>query len=194
MTKSEFLKSLKQALEKNNINQVTDILADYEEHFDHALATGKTEDEICKKLGTPAVIAKAYETETMVSKVKDGSTPFDIKFALNVLGRLMIIAPFNFLTLLIPGAILLALISAGWSLVIGSVSSSLAVLTIGFSAGLAGISGWLAIAIVSCSFGLFGTTIILSCLMFFITKHFILFSINYLQWNLKFILQKKDGV
>ena len=194
MTKNEFIKLLKLELERHNIDKVTDILADYEEHFEHALASGKTESEISTKLGTPVTIAKSYETEAMISKVKDTSAPFDFKFALNVLGRLIIIAPFNFLFLCIPGVILFSLIASGWILATATAASSLIPLAIGFAAGIMLISGWLTTAIISGSLGLLALSVALFLLMFFVTKNFILFLINYLQWNLRFILQKQGGL
>lgn len=190
MSKQEFMTLLKQTLVSNKNNNINDIILDYEEHFTHALAEGKSEEEICKKLGNPETIAHAYETESMIVKIKDPSSPFKLQTALTILGRLLIIAPFNFFVLAIPGAISLALIMAGWSMALAVFSIGLGVIVGSFQASLFSLSGWLSSSIVLSSLGLFSLTVCLSLFMFFITKNALLLAINYLQWNLKFILEK----
>ena len=62
-TKTEFLTGLRLALEKNNINDPTDILTDFRQHFDDGEAAGETEAEVCQKLGDVDDIIKQYISE-----------------------------------------------------------------------------------------------------------------------------------
>ena len=70
MTKNQYFKELKKQLKLYAVKESEDILKDYEEHFDEALSNGKTEDEICKNLGSPENIAKQYSSEDKLPKKK----------------------------------------------------------------------------------------------------------------------------
>ncbi|WII72511.1 DUF1700 domain-containing protein [Bdellovibrio sp. 22V] len=190
MNKQEFLKNLKAELEKNKVQNVDDILSDYEEHFNHGLNKRKTEEEISESLGFPSVIAKAYQTESMISEIKNPKKAFKWSLAINVIGRLLVIAPFNFIVLFIPGVVTFALLASGWavSMAIGSVS--VALLSVLFSLGTLSSSGWTWLAGFSASMGLLGLAVISGMVMFMITKYILLGLISYLQWNLKFVLEK----
>lgn len=190
MTKQEFLKQLKNELEINGIVNVAEILSDYEEHFTHGLAKGKLENEIANSLGSPSTIAKAYKTDTMIQEIKNPDSQFRWGLTLNVLLRLLVIAPFNFFFLFIPGIILVAMLSAGWSV-------ALAIGSVGFAilwniSNIASISSslWLLAAGLSATVGFLGLGTLGMLIMFFITKYIVLGVISYLQWNLKFILEK----
>jgi hypothetical protein len=63
MTKNEFLSKLESELKKNGIEDVDDIMGEYEEHFAFKLADGFTEEEIAAKLGKPAELAAQFENE-----------------------------------------------------------------------------------------------------------------------------------
>ncbi|MEA4964549.1 MAG: DUF1700 domain-containing protein [Oscillospiraceae bacterium] len=63
MTKNEFLSALECELKKNGIEDTTDILGEYVEHFAFKLADGFTEEEIAKKLGKPSELASQFENE-----------------------------------------------------------------------------------------------------------------------------------
>ena len=70
MTKKQFFKELKKQLKLYAVKESEDILKDYEEHFNEALNNGKTEEEICKNLGSPENVAKQYSNEDKASKKK----------------------------------------------------------------------------------------------------------------------------
>ncbi|MBC7419542.1 MAG: DUF1700 domain-containing protein [Bdellovibrio sp.] len=190
MNKNEFILALRSALQKNGVKDIDDIASDYEEHFQQAKIQGKNEDEVSRKLGTPEVIAKAYETDSMVLQMKDTSQPFKFTFAFKVLGRLIVLAPFNFLILLIPGSIILAIVVIGWALTMVTGASALAIVTTGLQANLINLSAWVGVSIFSTTLALFGLTAIFILGMMLITKSIVVFAINYLRWNLKFVLQK----
>ena len=190
MKKAEFLKNLETALRKHNVVSVTDILSDYEEHFTHGLQKGKTEEQISESLGNPDTIAKAYETDSIIAEVKNPYKKFQFGLALKALGRFIVLAPFNFFVLVIPGVVAISLIVAGWavSLAFGAVSAALMVLIPVF--GIFAISSWAGLAGVTSGLAFIGITVLSVILMFDITKYFLLGALSYLQWNLKFILEK----
>lgn len=59
-TKPEFLTGLREALERNNVTDIRDILTDFRQHFDDGEASGETETEVCRKLGDVDDIVKQY--------------------------------------------------------------------------------------------------------------------------------------
>lgn len=70
MTKNQYFKELKKKLKLYAVKESEDILKDYEEHFNEALSNGKTEEEICKTLGSPENIAKQYSKDDNIPKKK----------------------------------------------------------------------------------------------------------------------------
>lgn len=190
MNKQEFLKTLKEELERNKVQNVQDILSDYEEHFNHGLSKRKTEEEISEGLGFPATIAKAYKTESLISEIKNPEKGFQWSLAFNVIGRLLVIAPFNFIVLFIPGVVILSLLASGWAVSVAIGSVSLAMLSLLPTLGTLSVNAWAWVAGISTSMGLFGMAVLGGMVMFVITKYVVLAVISYLQWNLKFVLQK----
>jgi uncharacterized membrane protein len=190
MTKNDFLSSLKQELEKNKLKNIQAILQDYEEHFKHGLANNKSEEEICQRLGNPETIAKAFETENMINEVKNPDQGFKLGLAISIIGRLFVVAPFNFFILFIPGMIVFSFVVAGWaaSLSVGSIG----IIGLSFLPALGAISinPWAWIAGTSVAFSLLGLGVLAGLIMFIISKYILLALISYLQWNLKFIMQK----
>ena len=185
MTKHEFLKTLKTELETNQIRNVSEILQDYEEHFNHGQAKGKAETEIADSLGSPITIAKAYKTENMIAEIKNADNDFRWGLAINIILRLLILAPFNFIVLFIPGIFIFSMIVAGWSVAIALGSVGLAILWNIPSMVSISSSFWMGLAGVSSTIGLIGLCLIGMMIMFFISKHVVLALISYLQWNLK---------
>lgn len=192
MTKNEFLAVLKSELQKNNVQNISEILSDYEEHFVHGLQSGKSEQAITEKLGNPATIAKAYETEKLISQVKDPKNQFQVGTALKVLGRLIVIAPFNFIILFIPGIFIFSMVVVGWSMVVASGGLAIGILGTIFKLSLSTLSSWALIALGSSFFASVGWSLLAALIMFAISKYILLALINYLQWNLKFVLDQSD--
>ena len=60
MTKNQYLDELKKELKSNNVPDMNDIIAEYEEHFKFKIEEGKTEEEIARKLSSPREIANEY--------------------------------------------------------------------------------------------------------------------------------------
>lgn len=68
MEKNEYLLRLQQALQKNNIEDVAEIMSEYEAHFSFKTADGYSEAEIIAKLDTPEALAASFEPTHMEKK------------------------------------------------------------------------------------------------------------------------------
>jgi uncharacterized membrane protein len=190
MNQINYLSSLRRELEQRKVPKIHDIMADYEEHFAYALKSGKSEAEIIEKLGAPDLIARAYETESMINQAKDSSQGVQWGLILSSLGRVIILAPFNFFFMFIPAVVTFSLLIAGWSVAGAFGAVGLGLLTV--TPGVATSAGtfWAPVATVFASFGIFGLATIGVLIMYFITKGVAIAVTHYLQWNLKFILAK----
>ena len=60
MTQKQYLDELKRELELNNVEEIEDILSEYEDHFYYKKEEGYTEEEIVRKLSSPEEIAREY--------------------------------------------------------------------------------------------------------------------------------------
>lgn len=190
MTRKEYIDQLRQALERHKIRDLEEVISDYEEHFAHGMKSGQTESQISEKLGSPWTIAKAYEAESLIEKIKStGAQPRWVP-TLQALGRLLIIAPFNFLVFFIPGVLIFAGLVTGWSLVLAVGSVCFAIMGLSWSIGVIGLSFWAITTLVAATLGFVGLAIFFGLVMYQFTKYILLGIIHYLQWNLKFILEK----
>ena len=71
MNKQEFMRKLKGSISGLPEAEKQELLADYEEHFESAIAAGKTEEETALALGNPKQIGRSMELEGLLG---DGST------------------------------------------------------------------------------------------------------------------------
>ena len=60
MTKQQYLSELKKQLKSNAINNVEDILAEYDEYFTLKMKEGFTGEEVARNLSSPDELAKEY--------------------------------------------------------------------------------------------------------------------------------------
>ncbi|MDO9630255.1 MAG: DUF1700 domain-containing protein [Acholeplasmataceae bacterium] len=72
MNKITFIQELEKGLKKIGVSDFTDIIKDYETHFDNELNKGKSEEEIAKELGSIPDILSDFQAEEkqVVSKKK----------------------------------------------------------------------------------------------------------------------------
>lgn len=190
MTKSDFLKLLKYELESNKVRSVDEILSDYEEHFNHGLSKGKSESDIAEALGSPTTIAQAYKTDHMIREIKNPEHGFRWGMAFSIILRLIILAPFNFIILFIPGILIFTFLVTGWAL--AGATGSIGLTILWNLPQLLSLSStyWMGLAGISWTVGLVGLSAIGLMTMFFITKYIVMALISYLQWNLKFVMEK----
>ncbi len=69
-SKAQFLEALKSELLKRNITD-SEILEDFEQHFNIGLSEGLTEAQVCEKLGAPAEIANQYVPDGYAENVSN---------------------------------------------------------------------------------------------------------------------------
>lgn len=58
MTKAEYLAELEKRLGVLDAEERAELLADYEAHFEHGLASGRPDEEIVRRLGPPQAVAR----------------------------------------------------------------------------------------------------------------------------------------
>lgn len=190
MTKKEFLETLRDELEKSRVRNIDDVLADYEEHFNHGISKKKSEEDIALSLGFPSTIAKAYKAEDLITEVRNPANSFQWGLALNIIGRLLLIAPFNFIVLFIPGLIIFTMMIVGWVVSLSLGASSMAFIAVLPILSLSTAKVWAWIAALSGALGLLGLGVLVGMIMFIISKYILLALINYLRWNIQFVTQK----
>lgn len=71
MNKTEFINTLTNTLKERKIQDVADIVAEYEQHFLFKMADGYSEEEIAARLGDPKALGKQFDSET--TKVATGN-------------------------------------------------------------------------------------------------------------------------
>lgn len=60
MNKEQYLSALRKELHVNKVEDIEEIITEYEEHFANKLSDGYAEEEIAAKLVKPAIIAKQF--------------------------------------------------------------------------------------------------------------------------------------
>lgn len=191
MTKSEFISELSKSLKSRGVKNTDDILRDYEEHFAHGLQSGKNEEEICFRLGSPKSLAMAYETKALLSSSNEKEAQPKWPLVLRALGRLLILAPFTLIVIFIPGVLLFSYLITGWSLVGVTTLGSFLLLGLGFTGGILSLSFWVFVSLISASFAGIGITIAAFLFMFITTRALVRMVVDYIKWNLNFILDKR---
>ena len=193
MTRQEYLNELKLQLTKLPAAEVEEILADYHEHFEMGQRSGKTESEIYKSLGAPRAVAQGYLVSSLVEEAKvSPSLSARLKILARIMMMFLILAPFNFLVLVGPFLILLALTLAGWAVPLAVGGVSIAVVAAYLSA-----TGDLSIGILQgMSFffmflGCLGLTGLGMLLMFWVSKFLTQLIASYLRWNFNFITARR---
>src|SRR5690606_35510729 len=81
MTKDDFLKSLGRELQKVPEHDRKEMLYDFEEHFEIALANGEKEENISRNLGNPKTIAKELLVDYRISKAETDHSVKNITYA-----------------------------------------------------------------------------------------------------------------
>lgn len=193
MNQKEFLNKLQIELESRQISNIPDIIKDYEDHFFFGLAKGKSEQEISESLGDPDSIAKAFHTEKLVQNFKkQKSGPFPWKLAFQIIGKLLILAPFNLLILFFPGIPFFAVLFASWiitgALLIMGISSLTA---IPFLSALDPHLWWFLTGLFG-SLSLISLALFLTLFLFWLTTSLLKILISYLEWNTRFITSKQE--
>ncbi len=75
MTRADFIARLKAGLAGMPAGQIGDVVADYETHFDDAVAAGRSEEEVAASLGDPARLARELKAEVGVKRWEEQKNP-----------------------------------------------------------------------------------------------------------------------
>ncbi len=75
MTRLEFLAQLRRALSSLAPKEVDEIIADYNGHFNEAIAAGRSEEEVAHALGDPTRLARELRAETQLRRWENQRTP-----------------------------------------------------------------------------------------------------------------------
>lgn len=127
MNKHEFLIQFNESLKGLSEVDRNEIVADYEEHFAEGFKRGMNEDEICRKLGKPENLAKAYHVQTeLQSSVPPTNNRSKVSVTFKAIALLVMLAPFNAFLILVPGSVIA-------SVLIGTLCVALVILVAGAS-------------------------------------------------------------
>ncbi len=191
MNKTEFIQQLKSGLAGYDAKEIEEITADYEEHFQSAVESGKSEEEICSALGSPSAIAKAYKVENLLKKAKSDKNPADYLRAFLIFISLGV---FNLLFILNPVLGLIAGIFCLWLLVPMSVVLGLVGIIAPFVAPFVDeqvmeieMNFFNYIVIFLLGAGTLALGIMLSILLWRLTKWFFGLLLKYIEANIKLL-------
>ncbi len=127
MNKQSFIFQMDSALQRLKPEERKEILADFEEHFANGLAGGKTEEEVARELGDPAVLAAQYTED-----LPEPSQPVTASgVARGILAGFALIL-FDAIIALPVTSVLLAVWVTLWSVVVALLAVSLALFAVPF--------------------------------------------------------------
>lgn len=186
MNRKEYISTLKFNLQGLPIDEVQDILSDYEEHFEIGISKGKSEEEITSELGDPKEVAQGYRSnyrpiapeQAPVNNSNDNNKKF-------ILGLLLIFV--NVIVLFGPAmglfGILLGFFGMGIGFVFGGIGMILR-LPFGFFVGNAYPHILTSLGL---GFGLGALGILVLILAVFLVKLVYKLISKYLKWNIELI-------
>lgn len=187
MNRDQFVKDLKTHLNGLPLEEIEDILYDYEEHFQIGISKGKTENDISKELGDPKNIAKMYKAS---SKINEAECNPSTKNILKAIFAAMALGLFNFIIVLAPFIAVVAIIVVMYFVSVGFVLGGVGTFFGTLAAPFLPYKIYLDIhPITSVSFGIGLTALglLLLLLSYYLTKLLYKGTVKYLKWNLDFI-------
>lgn len=196
MNKAEFIRQLKQGLNGYEPQDVEEIIADYEDHFRAAQEKGKSEDEICVSLGYPQSIAKAYKVENLLNKAKSDKNPSDflrafiVFISLGLFNLLFVLNPVLGLILVLFGLWLIPFVSVGVG-AIGIIAPFFAPFIDYQIVEVTNVSFIHYIGLFLVGVGTLALGILLSILLWRLTKIFFKILVKYIEANITLIKNKK---
>lgn len=132
MKRNEFIKRLKAGLKGMPQDDIAEIVADYEEHFEAGLAEGRSEEEVAAALGNPARLARELRFEAGYRNWESARSPSSAWAAILAFMGLATIDILILLPLVLPVigvifglfvAVVVTFIAGGFILIVGPFSS-----------------------------------------------------------------------
>lgn len=189
MNREEYISRLKLSLQSLPMDELNDILSDYEEHFDIGISKGKSEEEISRELGDPREVANSYRTSYSSNEGMgnyDRRNNYQDDGARRLLVAILLIA-FNLIIVLGPYmgllGLLLGVYGAAVSFVIGGI-----VLLLGLPFSIfVPISTPHFLTSISFGIGLIGLGVLGIILGVYLTKGIYKLTLRYINWNMDLI-------
>jgi len=186
MNRKDYINKLMNNLQGLPMEEVQDILSDYEEHFEIGLSKGKSEEEIASELGDPREVAEGYRSnykytqkeETLVINSNDNSKKF-------ILGLLLI--GVNIVVLFVPAMTLFGILMGLFGMGVGFTFGGIGML-FRFPFGyLIGTASPHILTSIGLGFGLGALGLLVLVFTAFLIK--IIFNLvsKYVKWNIELI-------
>jgi uncharacterized membrane protein len=191
---SEYIRILKNRLNGTLPKEdLDDILSDYTEHFRIGKAEGRSEEELCRSLGSPEDVAREIKATHLVKKAEFHRSCGNIFHAviatlgLGLFNLVFVLAPFLILICML----LVVLIVGILFTIFGPAALVYSVLQI---AGLPAFAIWLnPVAGIFVSIGLTTTGLLLVIGDYYLARFFYRIGIQYLKWNIR-VITGTEGV
>lgn len=187
--KADYLGALRAHLSPLPSEEVEDILRDQEEYIRDAISAGRSEADVIAGLGDPRALAQSLTASMKLEQAAAAPTmKLKITGAFSAIFAILALAPLNLIFVLGPFCVALALLIAGWFTAGALLIASLASFVVFFFELLFISVG--ALTHLSAFFfllGCVGATLLGLLAMAKISQWFVLGTIAYLKWNLKFI-------
>jgi uncharacterized membrane protein len=184
----EYLKTLKDRLTGYvSREDLDDILSDYAEHFSIGKSEGRSEEDLCRALGSPDDVARELRASYLVKQAEQARSARNIWSAVMATQGLGL---FNLAVVLIPFVILIALLTvifvAGVLMVVlGPILLLVSILQV---LGMSFATPWsspLAGIFISVGISVAGVFLVIAGL--FLVRFFYRVGIRYLKWNIRLI-------
>ena len=179
MNKQAFLNELSSQLKTVPEHDRIDMLYDFEEHFELAMESGKTEEEIAESLGNPKLIAKDLLAEYLVSQAESDQS---VKSMFHAVLATISLSFFNIIFLLGP---IVAIIGVYLALSATAIVLTLSPLVLIVSLLFEGPSNFLIeffMAIIFCSLG-----VLMSIGMIYVGKFLYQMILKYVKFNIRIV-------
>jgi uncharacterized membrane protein len=184
MNKSEFLSELKKHVQKLPKSEQEAVFSDYEEHFEHGVFEGRSEEEIAKSLGHPKRIARELLTEYHLIRAEQTHSYVSVirvvftSLGLGLLNLIFVLAPF---------LVILSILIACYAVSLAFVISPLSLFFY-----LSSQVGWQSLLLLFfITLGLLGTGLLFGTSTTILTKKFFSGFIRYLKSNLNIIRRER---
>lgn len=187
MSRKEYLDRLRICLQGLPLDEIQDILSDYEEHFDIGVSKGKSEEEISRELGDPREIANNYRT---TYKPNYNGTNYNMNSSNDNIRKLLItllLIGFNLIVVLAPFMTLIGLLIGSYGISFSFILGGI-VIFFGFPIAIfTPIPSPHILTSMSFGIGLLALGALGIILSIYLTKGFYKLVVKYIQWNVEVI-------
>jgi uncharacterized membrane protein len=188
-TEQEYLQTLKARLTGYvSREDLDDILSDYAEHFSIGRSEGRSEEELCRSLGSPDDVAKEIRATYLVKKAEHARSAENIWHAvmatlgLGLFNLAVVLIPFILLIVFLVIIFMVGLVM----LVTGPILLLVAIMQlVGFTVPVSWWTSPLEGLLISIVFTIAGVVLVM--FDFYLARTFYRLAIRYLKWNIRVI-------